>query len=165
MLPPKDYLRQQRLQYVKRALEHAPDALFALLQAEASLQDSFYRMLQNDMQWLRKNTPSRVSFADCSDACDHVTRQIGSFELKAWHKLVKQAVCIAKERHAQRADLEDFRTAYFTEAHAAGLHIYISTSLAKAETLYKSSNYISSEYMALSIPCDATSLMICAYVA
>ena len=133
MLQPKDYLRQQRLQYSKRALEHAPAALFALLQAEAKMPTSFYAMLSEDIKWMRKNTPIRISPQDLSLEPEKAIAQIANFEPKVWRKCVKQAVAIAKERQKQRADLEDFHAAYVKEAREAGLHIHISTSLAKAE--------------------------------
>ena len=127
-------LKQQRLLYYRRALEHAPAALFALLQAESDISTSYRAMLTEDVKWMRRNLPQKITDEQLSNDAATAVLQIVNFEPKQWRKLVKQAIANAKERIKQRADLKDFHATFITEARASGLLIYISTSLSKAES-------------------------------
>ena len=91
MLLPSEYLKQQRLLYFRRALEHAPAALFALLQAEAVLSTSYRAMLNEDIRWLRRNLPPKITGEQLSQDTATAVSQIVSFEPTQWRKLVKQA--------------------------------------------------------------------------
>ena len=96
MLLPQDFLKQQRLLYYRRAMEHAPAILFALLQAESTLTTSYTAMLTKDIKWMRNNFPQKISEQQLSSDSAKAVLQIANIDPKQWRKFVKQAVTIVK---------------------------------------------------------------------
>ena len=82
LLLPNDLLKQQRLLYYRRAIEHAPAALFALLQAESGLSTSYSAMLKDDIKWMRKNLSQKITDEQLSTDPATAVSQIVNFEPK-----------------------------------------------------------------------------------
>ena len=118
---PEEVLRVQRLAYSGRLFEHGPPALHALLQQNYPAQQSWGRMVQEDLQWMRQQLPKGGEMSCPRSDMDAWTAAMQ--ESGKWKKQVVTAKQCAHEKRQLQSQVYDGHKKFVRLAEEAGLHI------------------------------------------